>query len=171
MEIWLPIAGIENYEVSSLGRVRRVTCRILRGNLRSSSRSKTYKSRHVGVIKDGKLTIINVAHLVCTAFNSPRPVGSYCLHKNGDSLDNRPENLMWGTQKQNMEHASQHGTKKNPPRITGPNHYMAKLTTKQVEYIKAQPKKNGLHVELAHKFNVTPSAISKIRALINRVEG
>lgn len=45
-----------------------------------------------------------VARLVCEAFHGPPPPGSpYCLHINENALDNRPENLKWGTQKENLQ--------------------------------------------------------------------
>ena len=46
---------------------------------------------------------LKVARLVCEAFNGPPPDGSpYCLHIDEDSRNNRPENLKWGTQRENL---------------------------------------------------------------------
>jgi hypothetical protein len=44
-----------------------------------------------------------VARLVCEAFHGPPPPDKpNCLHRNEDALDNRPRNLKWGTQKENL---------------------------------------------------------------------
>lgn len=44
-----------------------------------------------------------VARLVCEAFNGPAPEGKrVCMHLDENSRNNRPENLAWGTQKENL---------------------------------------------------------------------
>lgn len=43
-----------------------------------------------------------VHRLVCEAFNGQPQDGQVCMHLNEDASDNRPENLAWGTQKENL---------------------------------------------------------------------
>ena len=44
-----------------------------------------------------------VHQLVCEAFHGPRPSPSHIvLHLNEEASDNRPENLRWGTRKENQ---------------------------------------------------------------------
>lgn len=44
-----------------------------------------------------------VARLVCEAFNGAPPFpDAVCMHKDENSRNNRPENLAWGTQKENL---------------------------------------------------------------------
>ncbi len=45
---------------------------------------------------------VKVHRLVCEAFNGPCPPGMVCIHLDEDSKNNRPENLKWGTQKENL---------------------------------------------------------------------
>ena len=46
---------------------------------------------------------LKVHRLVCEAFHGPAPSeNSVVIHINEDSLDNRAENLRWGTQKENL---------------------------------------------------------------------
>lgn len=45
---------------------------------------------------------LKVHRLVCEAFNGPPEDGRVCMHLNEDSSDNRPENLAWGTQMENL---------------------------------------------------------------------
>ena len=52
----------------------------------------------------------SVHSLVCEAFYGPPPEGKpWALHRNGDHLDNRPENLYWGSPKDNAQDAKRHG--------------------------------------------------------------
>lgn len=44
-----------------------------------------------------------VHRLVCEAFNGAAPDGrNVCMHKDENSANNRPSNLEWGTQKENL---------------------------------------------------------------------
>ncbi|QDP54003.1 MAG: putative uncharacterized HNH endonuclease [Prokaryotic dsDNA virus sp.] len=44
-----------------------------------------------------------VHQLVCEAFHGPKPFETaVVIHKDEDALNNRPENLKWGTQKENL---------------------------------------------------------------------
>lgn len=41
--------------------------------------------------------------LVCEAFHGPKPFdGAVVLHKDENALNNKPSNLRWGTQKENL---------------------------------------------------------------------
>lgn len=69
------------------------------GNVR---RSRT-GARHVyrGLF-NRKLGNLKVHRLVCEAFHGPCPPGMEVLHDDEDGLNNRPENLRWGTRKENL---------------------------------------------------------------------
>lgn len=55
-----------------------------------------------------------VHRLVCEAFHGPAPEGKpMALHRNGNPLDNRAENLYWGDAFDNMRDAIGHGTLPN----------------------------------------------------------
>ena len=44
-----------------------------------------------------------VARLVCEAFNGPQPADKpVCMHLDENSRNNKPANLAWGTQKENL---------------------------------------------------------------------
>jgi len=52
-----------------------------------------------------------VAPLVAQTFHGPKPSPSHQVrHLNGDRSDNRPENLRWGTAKENAADRDKHGT-------------------------------------------------------------
>lgn len=43
-----------------------------------------------------------VARLVCEAFNGTPPAGAVCMHIDENPANNKPDNLEWGTQKENL---------------------------------------------------------------------
>ena len=43
-----------------------------------------------------------VHRLVCEAFNGPPAHGQVCMHIDENAANNRPENLAWGSQKENL---------------------------------------------------------------------
>lgn len=106
-ETWLPVVGYESaYEVSDLGRVRRVeTARVLKASL---NRPNGY--RHVGLSLRGKAATCRVHTLVCEAFHGTRPEGLEARHLDGDSFNNLASNLAWSTRSVNALDKVAHGT-------------------------------------------------------------
>lgn len=43
-----------------------------------------------------------VHRMVCEAFHGQAPEGTICMHIDEDSRNNKPENLTWATQKENL---------------------------------------------------------------------
>lgn len=44
-----------------------------------------------------------VAQLICEAFHGPKPfLEAVCMHLDENAANNRPDNLSWGTQKDNL---------------------------------------------------------------------
>jgi len=59
----------------------------------------------------GVISRVGVHRLVCEAFHGTPPFeGALALHANGDPLDNRPENLRWGSGSDNSKDSIVHGT-------------------------------------------------------------
>lgn len=63
--------------------------------------------------KNGKPAPKKVHSLVAAAFHGTRPVELQIRHLNGDRLDNRPENLAYGTGSENSYDAIMHGVHPN----------------------------------------------------------
>lgn len=115
-EEWRPIAGPwgDLYQVSSLGRVRSLPRRTrdgrrLAGRILNPATAKRGGYLVVSLKRDGIQKTRPVHILVCEAFTGPRPEGMVARHKNGDPLDARAVNLHWGTQRENMLDAVEHG--------------------------------------------------------------
>lgn len=63
--------------------------------------SKTAKHVYLGV-RTRYFGNIKVHQAVCEAFHGPKQPGQVVLHIDEDATNNRPENLRWGTQKENL---------------------------------------------------------------------
>ena len=103
-ERWLPIPGYEEmYEVSSLGRVRSLVTRgkwpagrLMRGSPNSSGRIQ------VQLTNGHSRKLLQVHRLVLEAFVGPCPPGMEACHWDDDPLNNRLDNLRWGSRSENM---------------------------------------------------------------------
>lgn len=106
-EEWRPITRVNGaYEVSSQGRVRnRAT-----GHILSPDLVKGY--RRVTMYSGGRVRV-TVHRLVCEAWHGPPPPGALACHRNDEPLDNRPENLHWGTPKSNVREAVENRKHRN----------------------------------------------------------
>lgn len=113
-EIWKPVPSISGMIASSFGRIKlpeRIgLCR--GGNLRvyktaptfgtKTKASKNAKHLYLGIY-NRTLGNMKVHRLVCEAFHGPPPFPrAVVLHLDENGLNNRPENLKWGTQKENL---------------------------------------------------------------------
>lgn len=119
---WLPIPGFPHHEVSSDGRVRSIERHIVskRGHrctfpgreLRTNVNRYGYEA--LGLAYEGRHVNCLVHRLVCLAFYGEPPTPLHEVrHLNGNSLDNRVENVCWGTRSENMLDKVRHGTHNN----------------------------------------------------------
>lgn len=149
-EEWRP-TPFEGYMVSSLGRVRGRKMIILKPFIRAGD----YAIVHCGNRNPQAVHI-----LVCEAWHGPRPApGMHAAHRNGDSMDNTPDNLRWATPAENGYDRVQHGTVQR-----GEKHFRARLTQEQVNAIRAQlPGTRGIIIRLAKEYGVVHGTIRAIR--------
>lgn len=170
-ENWRPVPGWEGiYSVSDLGRVRteaRMTKqrsrwgglvdRVVKERILSQA---TIESGHkVVCLKAGDRRKMKKVHrLVLRAFKGdPLPGRGVCRHLNGDPADNRPENLAWGTHKENTADARRHGTLCKGERIG-----TSKLTEDDVRLIRGFLKAGEPYRTVARRFDVCHAMIGKI---------
>jgi hypothetical protein len=98
-EVWRPVVGFPDYEVSNLGRVMSYR----RGRPRVLAPTPTNAGYHcVRMSRDGEGQRAILLHrVVAEAFMGPRPEGMVVMHVDNDKLNNARANLRYGTQKQN----------------------------------------------------------------------
>lgn len=99
-----PIPGYPGYYARPSGEIWSTKRRTMR--LKPSE----YRYAQVGLAhKDGQSSLL-VHRLILRTFDRPPEPGEECRHLNGDGLDNRLENLAWGTRAENQADRVRHGT-------------------------------------------------------------
>jgi len=147
------IAGFSNYFVTKTGKVYSEKPKKF---LKSVIGSHKYFS--VGLSQNGVVSRCLIHRLVLETFVGPCPKGMECRHLDGDRLNNRLDNLMWGTRKQNMRDRDLHGKTAKGERCG-----RSKLTALQVVMIQ-EHYATGMWTqrELAELFGVSQATIGRI---------
>ena len=149
------IPKFENYSITKDGRVwsNRYNrwlkpCRNHKGYLRI-------------VLCNNKKHYTKATHrLVLETYVGPCPKGMECRHLNGNPVDNRLENLCWGTKSENTMDAIQHGTHNCLP--TGKLH-IEKLSNTEKDMVVQSYNYGGYTLqELADTYCVTRQTIKRI---------
>lgn len=163
-EIWKPVTGYEGYyEVSNLGRIRRLQTRDRFGRQSRPHIVKQYKNSRWGYMQvtlhqQGSNKTYRVHCLVAIAFLGDRPVRLDINHVDGDKTNNRFDNLEYCTRSQNIIHALDHGLS----RKRGEDHHSAKLTADQISAIRTASESGQSGKSLAEQYGVGRSQISRI---------
>lgn len=161
-EEWRPITGWPEYEVSNLGRVKRVApgARTRAGRILAMGGKATYA--HVSLSAKTRLPPPGwrsclVHSLVAEAFHGPRPTpGHEVAHIDGRHRNNAATNLRWATAQENQLDRLKHGTA-----CQGEAHPLARLTAAQVLEIRRRLGEASFN-ELGRQYGVSGVLISKI---------
>jgi len=167
-EIWMPIAELENHQVSNLGRVklmpRYLNCR---NNYKRLTRERIRKLlvtdyKYLVIQSGAKFKHYAVHRLVAKAF-LPNPDNLPCVnHLDGDKHNANVLNLEWCTYKQNTQHALETGLIKRD----GSHNGKRKLNEEDVRDIRMFAKA-GLKAKDIVK--VYPIKLAAMTNVINRV--
>lgn len=170
VEVWKPIPGWEGlYEVcASRQEIRSVTRIIGHGRGRGFPRSQRgrvltlTKMRNgylaASLFREGKAKWYYLHTAVCEAAHGPKPNGEARVrHLNGDPLDNRPDNLRWGTQKENCQDTVRHGRS-----TRGQSNPQSVLTENDVHDIRRRCSRGGSQSKVGGDYNVCQGTISAI---------
>ena len=96
--------------------------------------------------------------LVLEVFIGSCPEGMCCRHLDGNSMNNRLENLAWGTSSENSQDALRHGTHTGP-KNRGKRRSFKVLTAAQVQQIRTLFAAGAKRRDLASRFNVCETTI------------
>ena len=123
VETWCPVVGFEDYyEVSDKGRVGSLAREVshprsgllhIKARLLKPIIAHTTGYPRVTLNRDGVGSYHHVHRLVTAAFIGPLPEGWHTRHINGNPIDNRLENLTYGTPSENQQDRLRHGTHHN----------------------------------------------------------
>ena len=158
-EIWRDIPGYEGrYQASNLGRIRsldrRVPCcrgatRLTKGKVLKPSGQKA--DPHLRVVLGHGAPGSTVHSLVALTFIGPCPSGQEVRHLDGNPLNNRVDNLAYGTRGENILYVLRVGKA------------WRSLTAKQAKEIKDRLEKGERGIDLANEYGVSQSSISAIK--------
>lgn len=108
-EIWKPIKGYENYEISNLGNCKRKECKDNLGHLRKEKILKKNKDiygyNYYALCKNGKRKNFSVHRLVAKNFDDNYNEYLQVNHIDGDKDNNSIYNLEMVSDQENKKHA------------------------------------------------------------------
>lgn len=161
-EEWKVIEGYENYAVSSLGRIKRLTSN---NNAVAGKVLKTFIATTgypmVNLIGENSRKMLSVHRLVAKAFIPKLPGCEEVNHIDSCRSNNAAENLEWVTASGNRLHAYRHGglTAK------GAKNGYSKLTEIAVLEIRSHPSlTRDMQEKLSAKFGVSMATIRDVAA-------
>jgi len=165
-EKWKPINNYHGlYEISSIGRVKSLprmvnnsshSKRLVQERIIKTANMNGYRS--VCLHRNRKQEGARVHSLVLVAFRGNRPKGFDASHINGNRSDNRIENLIWESKKDNIARKVEHGTSNR-----GDKCGQAKLTNSQARKIRRLRFEENIQLkDLSLVFRVSISSISNV---------
>lgn len=171
-EVWRKIPGTEHYEASSLGRIRSVG-HYVEWKTRWGNTGRRWKDgqilqpvSHRGYLAVsvtlGKYRCWHVHQLVAAAFHGPCPEGLVIDHKNTNKHDNRPDNLEYVTNTENVKRQYATGLLSNLGETNG----KAKLTRESIIEIRRSAESDEA---LASRFGVSAGHIYNLRSKRKRL--
>ena len=149
-----PVPGFPGYYADWFGGIWSAR---FRGVLREMKTRKLsgypYMSLHL--MKQGKKKLMRVHKVVILAYKGESPVeGLFCCHADGNSFNNKPSNLYWGTRERNTQDTVDHGVQKGE---RNPNSVLTEDVVREIRAMHA----NGISSEwLAQKYKTTRQTIS-----------
>lgn len=168
MEEWKIVESFPDYEVSNLGNIRKIRTKKPKYCTISAQGYRETQFKNCGEIFTVKLH-----RLVASAFldEPPLELVDHCAknypyvvcvnHKDGDKLNNRPENLEWCTHAENSKHAWKTGL---THALKGELNGMAVLTEALVHELCSFYEQGGSPTQAIEKFGISRSQATKIRS-------
>lgn len=149
------IPGVPGYFVSKVGVIVATRRRIRVRKLKLNKRGRGYYS--FNFFNGTKVKEMSVHTAVLLAWYGPKPEGFCCNHINGDTKDNRVENLEWISRADNERHARKFLGKD----LRGERNVISKLDDKKVREIRRRKLSGETFDSIAKDYGVHKSCIAK----------
>ena len=157
-EAWRWIPGFEGrYKVSTNGKVMSFCTRTEGRVLKPNIACERVKYHYVCLRNHGKYYNRSIHRLVATVFIENPDNKPYVCHINGNSFDNRVDNLKWGTPKENNFDKIAHGTYQYGEKNPG-----VKLNNDIVSKIKSMYKEGIRICEISKYLKVNANTVKNI---------
>lgn len=162
-EEWRKVASHPVYQVSNYGRMKSVFLDYSTGELgeRLLVPCYSWQNRQIVTMRSGPKSRKQhfVHRLVIDAFGPQRPSPYHIVaHNDGNPRNNHISNLRWATHAENAQDKIMHGRS-----LRGERNPKAKLTADDVRAIRAAPERYGMKSELARRYGVNNTLITRIR--------
>jgi hypothetical protein len=154
-ERWALIAGYETlYEVSTVGRVRRVAAsRMAPAGYVLKPKVTCHGYLQYGLSRHRRYWHVGAHRLVAYAFLGPPPFpGAHVADADGDPQNNAVSNLRWATPRENEADKKRHGRVRGA--LPGEAHHMARLTMEQVKRMGQAASQGQSYQQIASQFGV-----------------
>ncbi len=155
LSLWKDVPSCPGYMASNCGRIHSpFVCRNLIGSI------DRYGYRNVNITVAGKEVRRKVHRLVCEAWHGVPPTAEHhAAHLDGNSQNNRADNLIWATARENAAHKKM----QNRPNggASGERHPSAKLGQSEIAEIRSSIGTSTR--ELGRRYGVSSGQISRIR--------
>lgn len=130
--------------------------------------------QHGFSVGNGRVITLRVHKIVASAWLPPPPSPEHVIrHRDGNNKNNRADNLLWGTQQENIDDKRRHGTLATGDRngsrlhpesiVRGSRSNFAKLSEEQVAEIRARLAQGEKGNAIARDFGVAKTTISAIK--------
>jgi len=157
-EIWKPISDFPGYEVSNLGQVRSYHQTKPKKEIPHILSSKCEgRYNRVTLCKNRICYSFTVHRLILESFIGKRASGQQCRHLDGNRINNKLSNLVWGTTKENAMDKIRHGTSNK-----GEKQNKHKLTDQEVLEIRELYAQEFPTKILAKQYNVQVNTICHV---------
>lgn len=151
-EIWEKIPSHPKHEASSQGRIRHARSKRVR-------KPKVLRNGYLSVnlsTENRRSVHITVHRLVAMAFHGMPEPGQVVRHIDGNKRNNTPENLAWGTPRENYDDLVRHGS------MAGDRHPMRRLTEATAVVIVSRVRAGESRRTMAVEYGVSYSTIKAL---------
>lgn len=158
-EVWRIVPSVPTHMASNQGRVMQIPFvgKMPYGGDKHYGGQPTYgnpgDAGRLQINVKGKVYRVHL--MVCEAFNGPRPSPKHvCMHMDENNQNNKSSNLVWGTQKENLNAPGFIEYRKR----SGPKTTLDEDKARHIKY------GSGSCADMGRLYGISPATVSNIRA-------